>query len=296
MLAFFVNILVISNYTPEASSDQPVIGLYYIFNIVLVSVSVSASVLVLNCHFRGHRVTRVPKWIKYVLLLQNNKAVNLLNNGAIYMKDCNSIHHYSPEKHNHISNHVKPRHDQFATDLEVLSNSIQSFEHTNHVKSRENRLKDFKVNVNHIKSTSHFKKSFKLLNNNNNSNANNISNNEKKHITEMNSAQITGKRLFHTNRTQSSDSLKHSQNSENLDKLLKIIRHSVKLIDKNYSRLKTSQIANDEWKLVASRLDFFLFIIATLVVFITPFLLFGKFMFKGDESAALNANNLKCKV
>jgi hypothetical protein len=26
LLAFFVNILVISNYTPEASSDQPVIG------------------------------------------------------------------------------------------------------------------------------------------------------------------------------------------------------------------------------------------------------------------------------
>ena len=55
-LAFFVNSLVVSNYTPEAASDLPVIGVYYIFNIGLVSVSVGTSVCVLNFHFRGHKV------------------------------------------------------------------------------------------------------------------------------------------------------------------------------------------------------------------------------------------------
>jgi len=105
------------------------------------------------------------------------------------------------------------------------------------------------------------------------------------------------KRAKFQNRTQSIDSAKFKTNNESLDKLLKIIRHSVKLIDKNYLKLKSSQIANDEWKLVASRIDFLLFIIATIVVFTTPFVLFGKFLFTVDgplSSQSLMKNN--CKI
>ena len=59
LLAFFVNSLVVSNYTPEAASELPVIGVYYTFNIFLVAIALSGSVLVLNLHFRGHRLNRV---------------------------------------------------------------------------------------------------------------------------------------------------------------------------------------------------------------------------------------------
>ena len=34
LLAFFVNSLVVSNYTPESASELPVIGVYYTFNII----------------------------------------------------------------------------------------------------------------------------------------------------------------------------------------------------------------------------------------------------------------------
>lgn len=117
-------------------------------------------------------------------------------------------------------------------------------------------------------------------------------------FTAMNNVpNLSSKRAKFQNRTQSIDSAKYKGNNESLDKLLKILRHSVKLIDKNYLRLKSSQIANDEWKLVASRVDFFLFIIATIVVFLTPFVLFGKFLFtvEGPLSDPNFIKN-KCKI
>ena len=59
LLAFFVNSLVVSDYTPEASSEIPIIGIYYTFNIMLVALSLTGNVFVLNLHFRGHKLDRV---------------------------------------------------------------------------------------------------------------------------------------------------------------------------------------------------------------------------------------------
>ena len=61
-----------TNYTPEASSDLPVIGVYYLFNILTVSISIALSVAVLNLHFRGHRKYRLPDWIKCVLFMNSD--------------------------------------------------------------------------------------------------------------------------------------------------------------------------------------------------------------------------------
>ncbi len=98
LLAFFVNSLVriflkpskfevfdlklcfqkvVSNYTPEASSDLPIIGIYYLFNIGLVSLSIALSVYVLNLHFRGHKLYPVPNWIKTILLMGDDHSYNL---------------------------------------------------------------------------------------------------------------------------------------------------------------------------------------------------------------------------
>ncbi len=59
LLAFFVNCLVVSNYTPEAASELPVIGIYYTVNIIIVALSLTASVFILNLHFRGHKQNKV---------------------------------------------------------------------------------------------------------------------------------------------------------------------------------------------------------------------------------------------
>jgi nicotinic acetylcholine receptor, invertebrate len=72
LLAFFVNSLVVSNYTPESTNHIPVIGLYYAFNIALCSLSICMSVIFLNFHFRGHKENRLPRWISRVLMIQES--------------------------------------------------------------------------------------------------------------------------------------------------------------------------------------------------------------------------------
>ena len=77
MLAFFVNLLVVSNYTPEAAADLPIIGVYYTFNIIQVALSVGASVCVLRFHFRGHKPNKLPNLIKKLLFMNSLKEENL---------------------------------------------------------------------------------------------------------------------------------------------------------------------------------------------------------------------------
>jgi hypothetical protein len=47
-----------------------VIGIYYIFNIIFVSISLAATVLVLKIHHNGNNNSRVPEWIKKILFLK----------------------------------------------------------------------------------------------------------------------------------------------------------------------------------------------------------------------------------
>ena len=229
----------------------------------MVSVSVSASVLVLNCHFRGHKVTKVPSWIKTLLFLENKN---------IYRCETTQINQEKNQRNKNF----------YSSNLNVISNSINSID------KASLKLQKETTQTNDCKRLSYFKKkpsnkSIKAIYN------------EKGFSTDL--APNNRNKAYLQNRTQSIDSAKNNKmNDESLEKLLKIIRHSVKLIDKNYLRLKTSQMASDEWKLVASRLDLFLFLIATLVVFITPFILFGKFMFRIDGPLDNNSSNNRCTL
>ena len=72
LLAFFVNSLESSNYTPEAAAELPVIGVYYTFNIIMNALSLFGSVIILRLHFKKHSIVSVPKWIKKILLLPDN--------------------------------------------------------------------------------------------------------------------------------------------------------------------------------------------------------------------------------
>jgi hypothetical protein len=88
LLAFFVNSLIVADYTPEASAEIPVIGLYYTFNIIFVAISLTGSVFILNLHHRGHNIKKLPNWIKLTLgmksfnkfrreiILNNNRLVS----------------------------------------------------------------------------------------------------------------------------------------------------------------------------------------------------------------------------
>jgi nicotinic acetylcholine receptor len=59
LLAFFVNSLVVSNYTPEAAAELPVIGVYYAFNIIMNAISLFGSVIILRLGFKKHSLASV---------------------------------------------------------------------------------------------------------------------------------------------------------------------------------------------------------------------------------------------
>ncbi len=77
LLAFFVNSLVVSNYTPESASTLPVIGVYYTFNIFVVALSLTGSVFVLKLHFRGHIRDKVPGWVKNLFHIETDQLIKL---------------------------------------------------------------------------------------------------------------------------------------------------------------------------------------------------------------------------
>lgn len=79
---------------------MPVVAVYYIFNIVLVSISVKASVHILNINFRGSHKDekRVPNWLKKILFIkkknetanQNDAEKNVNNKNEIQISEENS--------------------------------------------------------------------------------------------------------------------------------------------------------------------------------------------------------------
>jgi hypothetical protein len=51
-----------------------VIGVYYIFNIIFVSLSLASTVGILNLHHRGFDKRKVPKFIKILLFIRSNDS------------------------------------------------------------------------------------------------------------------------------------------------------------------------------------------------------------------------------
>ena len=86
LLAFFVNSLVVSNYTPESASTLPVIGIYYTFNIFVAALSLAGSVFILKLHFRGHIRNKIPDWVKNWLLIKPEQIckLNRIQNNSFY--------------------------------------------------------------------------------------------------------------------------------------------------------------------------------------------------------------------
>jgi hypothetical protein len=127
LLAFFVNSLIVSNYTPEATSELPVIGVYYTFNIFLVSLSLAGAVFVLRLHFRKPTSSkhRVPDLIRYLF---NIEKLNEL--------ECDEKL-YSFELNNEIINSKKMKRSQKLLDL--LNNDLK--------RSKEKELKRQKLEL-----------------------------------------------------------------------------------------------------------------------------------------------------
>jgi len=82
-------------------------------------------------------------------------------------------------------------------------------------------------------------------------------------------------------RATSSDNLRiNGLTKKLLEKILKLIRQSIELLDKNREKKECSKVIVDEWKEVATRVDHILFFIATATIILSPIILFHKFFFR----------------
>ena len=82
------------------------------------------------------------------------------------------------------------------------------------------------------------------------------------------------------------------ENRELIEKMLKLTKHANKLLEKNYFRKGMKLAINEEWKQVARRVDFILFILHSTIVIAMPIYLFGKYIL---VNSALDNNGRTCE-
>jgi hypothetical protein len=142
LLAFFVNSLVVSNYTPESTSDLPVIGVYYIFNIGLVSVSIAASICVLNLHFRAHKLNRVPSIIKKIFSIKSPKLPFTYHN--MHKKVNKSVEDNDDDDDDNVDN------DDYDTDANLYKKRVDLKHHHYHRHPHHQKQKSKKDILNEL--------------------------------------------------------------------------------------------------------------------------------------------------
>jgi len=139
LLAFFVNSLVVSNYTPEAASELPVIGVYYTFNIFMVAIALTGAVLILKLHFRGQKLNKVPNLIKRIFLIHVDSCKV---NKSTVKKKSNNV--------SHINSFANRRASPCYT-IESSSNSTIETDHLNALNNLTKFTKQTMESLNHEK-------------------------------------------------------------------------------------------------------------------------------------------------
>ena len=209
MLAHTVNSLVLSEYVPEAAHQLPIIATYYFFNIGFVSISVACSVCVLNFHFRGSRKSKVPKWLKKILFIKENRSIKILNNiGNIKLTGLNKKRKTSTASSS-IQTKLVDECNKYQSDLHPPVLVLSS--------SKENLSKNYDLKA-----------------------------------------------------------MENLNSKDTLEKILLTIRESLFALKMTTSYVITDNTIND-WKLVAIRVDHILFVISCIIIFGTPWYLFGKY-------------------
>ncbi|XP_041364462.1 neuronal acetylcholine receptor subunit alpha-2-like [Gigantopelta aegis] len=67
-LAFFVLLLLLTDYTPRASASIPLIGSYFCLSMILITMSTVLACIVANMYFRGVRINRAPRWLRSCII------------------------------------------------------------------------------------------------------------------------------------------------------------------------------------------------------------------------------------
>jgi hypothetical protein len=80
---------------------------------------------------------------------------------------------------------------------------------------------------------------------------------------------------------------------KNLEKLLILIKKSLRILETHNYKSKENSLIYDEWKELAYRVDHILFVISAFIVICAPILLFGKFYYR-DVDSAIDRNECGC--
>ncbi|XP_006824192.1 neuronal acetylcholine receptor subunit beta-4-like [Saccoglossus kowalevskii] len=68
LLALIVFLLLISEIIPPTSTSLPLIGRYMLFTMSLVTMSIFATVVVINIHFRSAKTHVMPNWVRKIFI------------------------------------------------------------------------------------------------------------------------------------------------------------------------------------------------------------------------------------
>ncbi|KAL7667939.1 hypothetical protein ACOME3_008662 [Neoechinorhynchus agilis] len=143
LLALTVFLQLISNYTPKASENLPIIGIYFNINLILVLISVVMTILVLNVHFRGPKSSPVPGWIKkYVIEMlgvsigisehrysPTNNDDNSLIDKTGCVDDCTKAENkYNKDENLSVSMAQKSDHHLVSVKVQILNNELRRYE------------------------------------------------------------------------------------------------------------------------------------------------------------------------
>lgn len=242
------------------------------FNIGLVSVSVGTAVCVLNFHFRGHKVSAVPLWLRKVLLIKNAQKQHQLDQEKIneLLANTNS----TSQMNNLAKYHTR-----------VIQLPDEQLDRRNFIYLNETKFYS-KKNNKHMSTSTCGKYNIKAIDIINDDD----SDNERIHYTfpKTFKSDVSDQNNNNNNLTRSD---KDTGTKDNIEKILKLLKRSTRLLEKTRLKDKNIHIIYDDWKEVASRIDLILFIIASTVVICTPIGLFGKFLIR-DET--FKSHNITC--
>ncbi|XP_022096252.1 neuronal acetylcholine receptor subunit beta-4-like [Acanthaster planci] len=106
LLALIVFLLLIPSIIPPTSTTLPLIGRYMLFTMVLVTMSITATVIVINIHFRSARTHTMPTWVRTVFLYYLPKMLNISRPGGLELpsgkkyKSMKKHTNYTPASYN----------------------------------------------------------------------------------------------------------------------------------------------------------------------------------------------------
>ena len=230
--------------------------------------SVATSVCVLNLHFRGHKYSPVPNWIKRVLLIKT-----IEDNGINQIK----LRRIKKE----IRANSRPQGGLHAT-FNASSRNFSCMNGQNISMSSKAKYKMAKIISSKVEN-GEISKCFESSTNNSNSaiipNSEHTHRNRRKMLSKSDPQYEVSLQSEMSNNILDENSRNNCKShiDMNMEKILKITKWCAELYERNYFKTVTKQLVSDEWKYVAARFDFFLFIFALFVVVTTPILLFSKY-------------------